>query len=146
MAIERIWPDPMKRAEEMRKLEEIRQRGDLAELKAHVDLMQGQLEVNKAEAQHKSIFVAGWRPAVGWICASCLGLAFIPKAMALNVLWIYQCIVIYSNYSGAGPVPPLPVYPDLGLTDVLGILGGMLGMGAMRSHDKRAGVQTDRIS
>lgn len=146
LAIERIWPDPIRRAEEVRKLEELRQKGDLAELQAHVDLMLAQLEVNKAEAQHKSVFVAGWRPAVGWICAACLGLAFIPKAMALTGMWIYHCIVLYSAFDPSqGPLPPMPAYPELGLSDVLGILGGMLGMGAMRSMDKRAGVQTDKV-
>ena len=44
--IERIWPDPNKRAEEMRKLEEIRQNGDIAELEAHVSLMIKQAEIN----------------------------------------------------------------------------------------------------
>ncbi|WP_299942131.1 3TM-type holin [uncultured Microbulbifer sp.] len=139
MAIERIWPDPIKRVEEVRKLEELKQKGEMAALNAQVQLLLGQLEVNKAEAQHKSVFVAGWRPAVGWICASCLGLAFIPKAMALTGVWIYHCIVLYSGFDPSleQPLPAIPAYPDLGLTDVLGILGGMLGMGAMRSIDKR---------
>ena len=46
-AIEKIWPDPRKRAAELRKLEELRQNGDLAHLNAHVQLMVGQLEVNR---------------------------------------------------------------------------------------------------
>ena len=59
MAIKRIWRDPTEQAEEMRKLEELHQQGDLAALNAHVQLMLGQLEVNKAEAQHKSLFEIG---------------------------------------------------------------------------------------
>lgn len=147
-AIEKIWPDPTKRAEELRKLEELRQHGDLAELNAHVQLMLGQLEVNKAEAQHKSVFVAGWRPAVGWVCAASLALAFIPKAMVITLMWSYQCYLLFSTFTPAPGVafPLMPPFPDMGLTDVLGILGGILGMGAMRSHDKRAGVQTDSLS
>ena len=65
-AIEKIWPDANKRAEEMRKLEEMRQSGDLARLELHVQLMLAQLEVNKAEAEHPKVFVAGWRPFIGW--------------------------------------------------------------------------------
>ena len=36
------------------------------------ELAKGQLEVNKTEAAHKSLFVAGWRPAIGWICGLAL--------------------------------------------------------------------------
>ena len=61
MAIERIWPDPIRRAEEVRKLEEMRQRGDLAELRAYVEITLAQIEVNKESAKHKSVFVAGAR-------------------------------------------------------------------------------------
>ena len=66
LAIERIWPDPIKRAEEVRKLEEMRQRGDLAELEAYVKITLAQIEVNKESARHKSVFVAGARPAAVW--------------------------------------------------------------------------------
>jgi hypothetical protein len=40
------------------------------------ELAKGQLEINKAEASHKSIFVAGWRPFIGWTCGVALMLAF----------------------------------------------------------------------
>ncbi len=73
-AIDKIWPDPIKRAEELRKLEEMKQRGDLEELNAQVKLLTGQMEVNKIEASSKNVFVAGWRPFVGWVCG--LGLAY----------------------------------------------------------------------
>ena len=53
--IERIWPDPNERANQLHKLEELKQRGDLAELDAHVKLLVGQMEINKIEASHKSI-------------------------------------------------------------------------------------------
>ena len=52
MAVERIWPDPIKRAEEVRKLEEMRKRGDLAELDARVKLLLGQLDIFKQVAAH----------------------------------------------------------------------------------------------
>ena len=66
VAIEKIWPDPVKRAEEIRKLEEMRQRGDLEELNAKVKLLTGQMDINKVEAASSDRFVAGWRPFVGW--------------------------------------------------------------------------------
>lgn len=61
MAISRIWPDPVKQAEEQRKLAELAQKGDLAAMSAEVDLLLGQISVNAKEAEHKSIFIAGVR-------------------------------------------------------------------------------------
>ena len=81
-AIDKIWPDPVKRAEELRKLEELKQSGDLARLNAEVNLMLGQIDVNKAQAQHPSVFVAGARPAVMWIGAFGLAYAAIIEPLA----------------------------------------------------------------
>lgn len=128
--IERIWPDANKRAEEMRKLEELRQKGDLAELEAHVQLLTGQLQINAAEAQHKSLFVAGWRPFVGWIG----GVAF---AYATVFEPIARFAATLSGYTGEFPVL------DTGIT--MQVLLGMLGLGLMRSYDKTKGVDTKRI-
>ena len=66
LAIEKIWTDKVKRAQEMRKLEELHQDGDLARLDAHVKIMLAQIKVNEEQAKHKSIFVAGARPAAIW--------------------------------------------------------------------------------
>ena len=60
--IEKIWPD---------KTEQEKQ-----QLAAAVSLVQGQMEVNRTEAQHPSLFVAGWRPAIGWVCALALAYHF----------------------------------------------------------------------
>ena len=129
--INKIWPDPTKRAEEMRKLEELRQAGDLASLNAHVQLMLGQLKVNAAEAAHKSLFVAGWRPAVGWVCVSVL---------AFNYIGVYLL-----EYAAAfiDNMPPVPKRMDM--SELWPVLLGMLGIGGMRSLDKRNGTQTDSL-
>ena len=81
-----------------------------------------QIEVNIQEAQHQSIFVAGWRPFVGWICG--LGLAY--QAILHNLIeWL-------SGIYGF-PVPPAPD------SDVLiYVLGGLLGLGALRTYEKNA--------
>lgn len=130
-AIERIWPDPIKRAEEVRKLEELKQKGDLAELNAHVQLMLGQIKINIAEAQHKSVFVAGWRPAVGWVCVSVL---------AFNYIGVY--LLEFATVFVEGDT----VLPDrFDMSDLWPVLLGMLGIGGMRSFDKTKGTQTDKI-
>lgn len=130
-AIDKIWPDPIKRAEEMRKLEEMKQNGDMAQLNAHVQLMLGQININIEEAKHKSLFVAGWRPAVGWVCVSVL---------AFNYIGVYLLEFAVSFMETA---PGLPERFDM--SEIWPLLLGMLGIGGMRSHDKRHKVQTDRI-
>lgn len=143
--ITRLFPDPAQQAKERLAMTKLAQEGKLAELQAHVQLMLGQLEINKAEAQHKSIFVAGWRPGIGWIGAIGLAVAFIPKALIITYMWAWQSIIVLSGWSGAGEFPVLPAFPDLGMTDLIAILGSMLGIGAMRSYDKSKGTQTDSI-
>lgn len=84
-----------------------------------------QVEVNKIEAGHGSVFVAGWRPAIGWVCAAALAWAFIigPVATwALAVLGIKESL------------PPL-------MTDNLfELVLAMLGLGGLRTFEKLRGV------
>ena len=129
-AIDKIWPDPIKRAEELRKLEEMKQRGDLEELNAQVKLLTGQMEVNKIEAAHKSIFVSGWRPGVGWVCA--LGLLY-----ASFVEPLMRFIATMLDYTGTFPVI------DTSIT--MQVLLGMLGLGMMRTREKEKGVHKDSL-
>lgn len=120
--INKIWPDPVKQAEEQRKLQKLAQEGDLARLNAEVKLMVSQMEVNKIEAAHKSIFVAGWRPFIGWVCG--FGLMY-------NVI-LSPIIDIWTE------VPE--VNPDL----LYPVLLGMLGLGGMRSFEKLKRVSREK--
>ena len=86
------------------------------------ELAKGQLEVNKTEAAHKSLFVAGWRPAIGWIC----GLALLYSTILAPILGIWFS------------VPPV----DSSL--LTSVLMGMLGLGAMRTVEKSKGVQREK--
>ena len=143
-AIEKIWPDPTKRAQELRLLEELRQKGDLAKLNAHVQLMLGQMEINKIEAGHKSKFVAGWRPMVGWVAAISLALAYIPKALVITYVWTYQAIAMIKATEDMSKFV-FPAFPDIGVTDIIGLLAALLGMATLRTVDKTKGTQTDSI-
>ena len=82
------------------------------------ELAKGQLEINKAEAGHKSIFVAGWRPFIGWICGI---------AMAYN--FILRDLIIFAM--GKDFVPPA-----LQMDHLMTVLMGMLGLGAFRTYEK----------
>lgn len=98
--------------------------------------MQGQMETNKAEAANPSLFVSGWRPSVGWVCSASLALVYIPKAIVLTALWTYQAWVIVHGWNGTGAMPALPVYPDLGVADLIGLLGALLGMAGLRTVER----------
>jgi len=142
IAIEKIWPDADKRAEEMRKLEELKQTGDLAQLNAHVQLMLGQINVNLKEAEHKSLFVAGWRPFVGWVGGFGLLWAVI---IYPTVSWVWSWVrPTYVDALGAVQLVPMPPAIDVGI--LVTVLMGMLGIGAMRSFDKQAGTATNSLS
>ena len=136
--IERIWPDPAKQAEELFKLQELAQDGDLARLNAAVKQLTGQMEINKVEAAHKSIFVAGWRPFVGWVGGIALAYQFVVYPL---MLWIWA-IVSPTDALGAAITPP----PILDAEALYTVLMGMLGIGAMRSYDKKQGTATQSIS
>jgi hypothetical protein len=129
VAIEKVWPDPSKRAEELYKLEKLYQDGDLAKLQAAVNLTLGQIEINKIEAQHPSVFVAGWRPAVGWVGASAFAYSTIIEPFM-------RFVATLCGYVGS--------FPELSDDLTMQILLGLLGLGALRSFDKKNEVQTDR--
>lgn len=127
-AIEKIWPDPSKRADELFRLEQLKQQGDLALMKAQVDLLLGQIEINKAEAQSSSLFVAGWRPFAGWIG----GVAFAYAAI-IEPIARFVAKVAY-GYQGN--------FPEINTELTIQVLLGMLGLGLMRSFDKKQGTDT----
>jgi len=86
------------------------------------ELLKGQLEVNKIEAAHKSLFVAGWRPAIGWVC----GIALLYSTILSPILDIWFTV------------------PVVNTSLLQTVLMGMLGLGAMRSYEKTKGVQRER--
>lgn len=141
VAIDKLFPDKTKRAEEMRKLEELRQNGNIAELNAHLQLMLKQADINLADAKSGNWFQSGWRPAIGWVGAASLALMYIPKALVMTFIWTWQCYSMLANAEDITSIT-LPLFPDLGVSDIIGLLVSMLGVAAMRSHDKVKGVDT----
>lgn len=84
-----------------------------------------QIEVNKVEAQHRTIFVAGWRPFTGWICASALAYHFIIEPILIFALATQNIQLT------------LPTF-DMG--SLLTVLMGMLGLGGLRTYEKAKGI------
>jgi hypothetical protein len=121
--LKQVIPDPAARREAELKLLQLSQDGELAHLKADTDLALGQIEINKVEAANSNLFVAGWRPAMGWVCV----LIFLANYIGVPMLaWVSPKL----------GMPP-PTRLDLG--EVLPVLMGMLGLGALRTTEKIKG-------
>ena len=95
----------------------------LAATQAHEQAL-GQLEVNKAEAATGSLFVGGWRPAVGWCCVAAMAVNFIVTPLFGPLIEAYTVVKM---------VP-------LDMSEMMPILLGLLGLGGMRSYEKAQGV------
>ena len=89
-------------------------------------LAMAQIEVNKAEAASGSLFKGGWRPAVGWVCAIAFAYHFILKDL----------IIFGASFAGA----ELPELPEFDMGTLLTVLGGMLGIGGLRTYEKQKGL------
>ena len=103
----------------------------------------GQIEINKIEAAHKSIFVAGWRPALGWVAAVSLFLMYVPRAIVMTAVWATQCYEVIDTAQDISKVV-LPVFPELGAGDIIGLVASLLGMAGLRTIEKRSGVAREK--
>ena len=111
--IDKLIPDPAAQDAARLELLKLQQSGELAAMLAQTD-------VNKVEAASSSVFVSGWRPAIGWVCALAMGYQYLlrPFLVAFN---------------------PVLAFP--GLDDNLWqLLAGMLGLGGLRTFEKVNGV------
>ena len=93
------------------------------------ELAKGQLEVNKAEAASNSLFVAGWRPAVGWVCVLGMASNFVLIPMVNFILALVESTV---------------TVPLIDTSTMMPVLLGMLGLGAMRSAEKIKKVSREK--
>ena len=85
-----------------------------------------QLEINKAEAASGSLFKGGWRPFVGWVC----GVAFCYH-------FILQPVIVFIvAFTGAA----IPDLPEFQMNTLLTVLGGLLGIGGLRTYEKQKGL------
>ena len=97
----------------------------LAEKQAHEAAM-AQVATNQAEAKHRSVFVAGWRPFVGWTCGVALAYHFV----------LAPVILFGVNIAGV-EIPELPAFD---MDSLMTVLLGMLGLGGLRTYEKKQGL------
>jgi len=90
------------------------------------ELAKGQLEINAAEAKHRSIFVAGWRPFIGWTCGIALAWHFV----------LAPVVIFGAGYAGVA----LPELPTFDMDSLMTVLLGMLGLGGLRTFEKAKGL------
>jgi hypothetical protein len=119
--IDRLIPDKSAAAAAKAQLVQMQIGGELAEI-------QGQITVDNTEAASNSIFVAGWRPAVGWCCALAFFYVFILQPFAVTV-----AVFCHSTFDASK-------LPSMDVADMMPVLLGLLGLGAMRSYDKAQGT------
>jgi hypothetical protein len=119
--------DKDKRAEINLKLAELEMRGDE---RLHEELL-AQVEVNKLEATHRSLFVAGWRPFIGWTGGAGVAWTFLVSPL---VEWISRLF----GWTGT--------MPGIDATQLMTLVMAMLGVGAMRSYDKKHGTSNDVLT
>ena len=124
--IDKLFTSDKEKADALFKLKELEQSGALA-----------QIQVNTAEAGHESIFVAGWRPFIGWVCGFAFAYAYIVQPFLIFIAWAVATIFGYTL--------PLETLPELDMASLLGVLGGMLGLGWMRTQEKIAGANGNRV-
>lgn len=123
--INRFFPDPAQAAAAQLELLKMAQTGELAQLAAESDIAKAQIAVNQAEAASGSLFVAGWRPFIGWTCGAAFAYKFVlAPAVAFGM-------------TAAGHPIDLPV---LDFTEMSTVLLGMLGIGGLRTLEKIKGV------
>ena len=124
--IDRLFPDPEEANKAKLELFKMQQDGRLAELEIYKQLDTAQMAINQQEAAHASIWVAGWRPAVGWGCVA-------------GVYWNVMLQPFLSWLAEmAGKTPP----PAADLELLLFLLSGMLGFGALRTFEKVRTAET----
>ena len=117
--VRRVWTDPAEQQQALLALRKLEQDGELA-----------QLAVNLVEARHESLFVAGWRPFVGWVCGLSFGYTF--------VLQPFMAFIAVAFGADLAPLPQL----DIGM--MIPVLMGMLGLGWLRTQEKKEGVNKNR--
>jgi hypothetical protein len=88
-------------------------------------LKEKQLDINKAEASHRSIFVSGWRPFLGWVSGLSIGYVYLFQPILDMILQMFQVQVDW-------------VQLDLG--QLMPLVLGMLGLGGLRSFEKAKGL------
>lgn len=123
--LDKVFPDPQARAQAEMELLRLQQEGAFKELDAALQRDLAQANINAIEAGSSNLAIAGWRPAVGWVCV-----------FALAYQYLARPLLPWAMNASGHPVPDMPDL-DQGLMELVFL---MLGMGGLRSFDKLKGT------
>jgi len=123
--IDKLFPDKQAADEAKIKMMELAQKGELAQLDAQMQMALGQMEINKVEAASSDPFRAGWRPMAGWACSLGLFYEFLVRPI---LPWL---VGLTGN-----EVAPMP---SVDIDQLMILLGGLLGLGGLRSFERVKG-------
>lgn len=125
---DKIWPDPVAKAAGLLELEKLKQTGELAQLAADTDLAKGQLAINQVEAGSSSMFIAGARPFIMWVCGVAFGYKFIIQPFLIFLMIICGSKIDWHTL------------PTLDWSEMAPVLIMLLGGTASRTVEKIKGV------
>jgi len=97
----------------------------MAEKQAHDNAM-AQIEVNKIEAASPDFFKSSWRPFIGWVCGVAFAYHFVLQPIIIFVVALF----------GAD----IPTLPEFDMASLMTVLGGLLGLGGLRTYEKSKGL------
>jgi len=138
--LDKIFPDKDEVDKAKLALLKMQQEGQFKELDAEVNLALEQAKITAIEAANPSKLISGWRPAIGWVCAASLACYYIPQALFASILWAAQCIAVMRLANDVTQLI-LPAYPlTLNVSEILGLVGSLLGLGFLRTGEKIKGV------
>ena len=98
----------------------------------NIKVQLSQIEVNKVEAASSSIFIAGWRPFIGWTCGISFAYSYVLLPFLLYLTFNFGTVELIKQMAGL---------PRLDLGEMLPVLFGMLGLGAYRTFEKVKGTK-----
>lgn len=123
--LDKIFPDKNAADQAKLKLIELQQAGDFKEIDAFLEIAKSQVSINVEDAKSGSNFRGGWRPFIGWVCGVGLAYSILIRPLLLGF--------IHLKY-------PEFILEEVGTEILITTLGGMLGLGGMRSFERIKGV------
>ena len=118
--------------DDLRTTDEEREAAKIKLTELYQNIALAQIEVNKVEAASASLFVAGWRPGVGWVCVAGLALATVVLPTVTFAAWLISALLSGTFEATSAPIPSM--------TELFNLLVALLGLGAMRTFEKTQGV------
>lgn len=97
---------------------------------------QGQIDINKIDAQSGSLFKGGWRPSIGWMCVFGLFYSFLIRPILPWLVSVF-CLIIQHV---PGAIITIPAMPELDIAQLMALVMSLLGFGGYRMYEKIRGV------